>query len=802
MRVSLEWLREYIAIPFSAQELAERLTMAGIAVEEVEYMGEKYRGVLVGEIRELTPHPHADNLIISRVYLGNKENVIITGAKNLKVGDKVPVATPGSVLPNGTRIEETDFRGVLSSGMLCSEMELGLARESSGIMTLPADSRVGAEIAEVLGLDDEILVLELTANRADCYGLLGVAREVSAMTGEPIKMPDLSVAEEADAMIEDLACVEVIDPDLCPRYAARVLTDIKMGDSPLWMRRRLLAAGIRPISNIVDLTNYVMLELNQPLHAFDLERISGGKVFIRRARPDERLTTLDDIDRQLKTEQLLIADQEQGHCIAGVMGGCISEVSDRTQTVFLESAYFLPVSIRRTAASLAMRTEASLRFGKAGIDPAGTVMALDRTAHLAVKLGIGRIARGVIDKYPEPIQQRKITARISRINNLLGTDISCDDVFGYLERLGLLIESKDKDQFTVTAPTRRPDLENQADLAEEVARLHGYDNIPVKFSSSNMVGRRTTRQLQEKNIREMLMGFGLTEIMTYSFHGESLLDRMGLTANDPLRQTVKMWVPLSEEGSIMRTTLLGGLLQTLEYNAKRRQNDVSFFELARVYHPVQDEELPMEPLHLSGGLMGQVAEVGWNQPHRKADFYDAKGIIEALLGRLGVLRLGFTKGYHPLLHPGRSAHVTVDTKFAGAVGEIHPRVAKEFGLTEPVVLFELNLEAILPAAGQIDVVYKPLPRYPGMTRDMALLVPEETKAAQIEEVVRVTAGGLLEEIFLFDLYAGENIPEGFRSLAYSLYFRAEDRTLLEDETNTLMDKIFSELSKRFNAELR
>lgn len=802
MRVSMNWLRDYIDIPFGAEELAERLTMAGIAVETVESMGELYRGIIVAEVQALTAHPQADNLLVAKLGIKDGETTVVTAAKNLKVGDRIPLAQPGTTLPNGVRIEQADFRGILSQGMMCSETELGLARESDGIMVLSAETELGADIAKVLGLDDDVLVLELTANRADCYGMLGVAREVSAITSQPVRLPDVSVKEEASGVINEWAQVEIKDPDLCPRYSGRVLTDITMGPSPLWMRRRLLSAGVRPISNMVDLTNYVMLEMNQPMHAFDLQHLAGSRIVVRRAAAGELMTTLDKTERQLQPEQLLIADPEQGHCIAGVMGGSISEVSQDTKQVFLESAYFSPVSIRRTAAGLAMRTESSMRFGKGGIDPSGTTLALDRVAHLVEELGIGKIVPGIIDQYPAPVTPRTIEAKTSRINELLGTEIPSETMIGYLKKLGLDVEQKGESAIVVHIPTRRPDLENTADLAEEVARLHGFDKIPVTVPASDVVGKRTPRQQLEKNLRGLMMGFGLSEVVTYSFHGESLLDRMGLAADDPLRNTVKLWMSLSEEGSMMRTTLLGGMLQVLENNAKRRQNDGAFFEIARVYIPRKDGELPYEPLHLSGALMGLASETGWNQNKRKVDFYDGKGMLEQLMDGLRVNHLSFSLGYHPMMHPGRTAQVAVDSKILGYVGEIHPTVAKEFGFSEPVVLWEIDLENVFPAAGEREIAYRPLPKFPGISRDLATLVPESVKSGEIEHVIRRSASELLEDLRLFDMYIGDKIPAGYRSLAFSMHFRAEDRTLQEEEISRIMERIMGSLRQEVAAEIR
>jgi phenylalanyl-tRNA synthetase beta chain len=801
MRVSMDWLKEYVEVPYNAGEMADRLTMAGIPVEEIDHLGEAYQGIKVGEVRAMTPHPNADNLLVCRIGLGDGEVTVITAAKNLQVGDKVPLAISGTVLPNGTKIETADFRGVISQGMMCSETELGLARESSGIMVLPNNTRIGQDVAKVLGLDDDVLVLELTANRADCYGMINVAYEASAITGLPVKLPDFTVTE-AGERVEGLAEFRIQASDLCPRYAARVLTGIKMGVSPLWMRRRLLAAGVRPISNMVDLTNYVMIELNQPLHAFDLDRLAQRKVIIRRAFPQERIKTLDEVERVLQPDQLLIADPEQGHCIAGVMGGSISEVTMETKNIFLESAYFTPVNIRRTAGALAMRTEASVRFGKGGIDPSGTVNALNRTAHLVEALKIGTVAKGVLDQYEKPIKPRTIHARVGRINAILGTEIAGSEMNAYLEKLGMNVQETGQGRMDVTVPTRRPDIENEADLAEEVGRLYGYDKIPTTTPSSSKVGRRNPRQQWEQTIRHLLTGFGCTEIMTYSFHGESTFDRMGLAPEDPLRNSVHMMVPLSEEASLMRTTLLSGILQTLEYNAKRRQNDLAVFEMARIYIPRGEGELPYEPLHLAGGLMGRATEPGWNQSNRKFDFYDGKGLLEQLFAGLRLENVDFTQGEHPILHPGRTAQITVNGQRVGILGEIHPRVAKEFGFAEPVILWELDLEALPQAVNQVAVTYRPLPKFPGVSRDIALVVPKNVKAQAIEETIRQQAPVLLEDVALFDLYEGEKIPEGYRSLAFSLFFRSEERTLQEEEVSKLMEKIIAEINRVYHANIR
>lgn len=799
MRVSYRWLRDYVQVDLSPSELGDKLTLAGFEVDEILDLGETYRALRVGRIEQIQPHPEADHLLVCQVKISDGLVTVITAAKNLKTGDLVPIILPGERLPTGKLIEETSFKGIKSSGMLCSEEELGLARSSRGIMTLPVGTPLDAELYKVLGLDDTVFVLELTANRADCYGMLGIAREVAAITGQELKYPTLTVTEN-EPSIHDLVQVSVEAPDLCPRYAGRVLLDLKIGDSPLWLKTRLLAAGMRPINNMVDITNYVMLEMNQPLHAFDLDRMEDNRIVVRRARPQEYLTTLDEQERELNEEILLIADARKGQCIAGVMGGCDSEVSAGTSRIFLESAYFSPVSIRRTSQRYALRSEAAIRFGK-GLDQAGVVKALDRAANLAQSLGVGRIAKGVIDIEHSPVKPRKILFRPEKINSILGTKLSEDYMVDTLKRLSFQMVTEGNKEFALV-PTYRLDVENDADLAEEIARLYGYDNIPTTFPQTKEVGGLTPKQELEGRIRHLMLGYGLTEVMNYSFHGKKVFDRMRIPAGHSLRHTVEMMVPLSEEGSIMRTTLLAGILETLSYNAKRKQDDLSVFELARIYLPTDEGALPKEPLHLAGALMGCAFEAGWNQPQRQVDFYDGKGIIERLLTDLRIKGWSFKAQTHPSLHPGRTAVLELNGKNCGYVGETHPAVKEEYNLTSTAVLFELDVEALWEAREERIFKVKPIPKFPPVLRDLAIVLPQEVSVREVHNLFREAGGAALEDFHLFDVYQGENIPAGWRSLAFSLTFRLEDRTLQDDEVNTIIDRIIHELSSGFGATIR
>lgn len=786
----------------SPDKLAEILTMAGLEVDSIVNLGAAYRGLNLGQVISVEPHPHADQLFVCRIRLSDGEVTVVTAATNLKAGDKVPIALPGSTLPDGKAIQPTAFQGIVSQGMLCSEEELGLARKSEGIMVLPDDTDLKADLPTVLGLDDQVLVLELTPNRADCYGMLNLAREVAALTGTPLQVPEYSV-QELEQSIHDLVTVEVVAPELAPRYAGRVLLNVKVGESPLWLKTRLLAAGMRPINNLVDITNYVMLEYNQPLHAFDLNQMRDRRIVVRSARQDELITTLDGEERKLHPGQLVIADAERPQCIAGVMGAFDSEVTPATESIFLEAAYFSPVSIRRTAQELAIRSEAAIRFGK-GLDPATVPMALDRVASLVQQLKIAEVAKGIIDHHTQPAAARKIWFRPERINALLGTQLET----GYIQEIFQRLNFKTEEDTTagktyLVPPSYRLDIENEADLAEEVARIYGYNNIPATYPAAQIIGQLTPEQEFSAQIRKILLGLGLSEIITYSFHGEKMLDRLNIPADHKLRQTVKMMVPLSEEGSMMRTTLLPGVLETLSYNASRNHHDLQVFEMAHVYHPKADAgALPDEPLHLAGGLSGRINEPGWNQNDREVDFYDGKGILETVFAHLRVEGVSFRRGEHPTMHPGRTAVLEVDGRQVGFVGEIHPTVKKEFDLTAPVILYELNLEALWSAVDKDIIRVVPLPKFPPVLRDLAFILPEGVKAQTVTELFREIGGEKLEAVNLFDVYQGDKIPSGYRSLAFSLTFRIPDRTLQDEEVNTIMEAIIKAAAERLQAQLR
>ncbi|MGE5550204.1 MAG: phenylalanine--tRNA ligase subunit beta [Bacteroidota bacterium] len=800
MRVPLSWLHDYVDYDLAPEALAEKLTMVGLAVEAVEDLGAPVKDVVVGRIIDLKPHPSAARLLVAEADWGHGPRTLVTGAKNLKPGDLVPVAPENTVLPGGKTITAAEFAGVVSRGMLCSAAELGLEKQSDGILVLEEAWPLGMPIAKAIGLDETVLEIELTPNRADCLGLLNVAREVAAITGGRLRPPASAPRADGPA-VSSLARVEVLAPALCPRYGGKVFLEVRIAPSPAWMQRRLRAAGIRPINNLVDITNFVMLELNQPLHAFDLDRLREGRLLIRQAEAGETLRTLDETERRLEAGMLVIADPDGPVALAGVMGGAGSEVTPETTRVFLEGACFDRVSIRRTAKALAMRTEASLRFER-GVDPAGVPFALDRAAALVEELGAGRVASGTIDIASGSWAPRVIVSKPERINGLLGTDLSVEEISGYLNRLGFATAAAEAGGLAVTVPTHRQDVEGPADLAEEVARLHGYDRIPPTYPASSQVGRRTPAQDFALRARRLLRGLGQTEVVTYSFCSPKHFDRLRLAEEDACRGALRILSPLSEEWAVMRTTLFGGILDTIAGNTRRGVNDVQIFELAHVYLPVEGEELPREPLTLAGGLTGSMQPRGWAEKPRAVDFYDLKGLMEAFLEGMGLSGVSFIAARHPSLHPGRSAALSgPDGKTIGYLGEAHPRVAAAFDLRGQVYLYELNLDALSNLVRNEWLAESP-PRFPAIARDLALVVRAETPLAELEQAIVEHGGDLLASVELFDVYTGSQVQAGGKSMAFTLTFRAADRTLTDAEVNVVMAGIMRGLEERFGVSLR
>lgn len=799
MRASLEWLRDYVDIQVPPDELAARLIAQGLQVESIEASGAGIKGVVVGRIIELQPHPESPDWSIARVDVGNRETVLVTGARNITAGDLVPVALPGAELPGGTVIREESFRGVASNGMLCSGAELGLSSDASGILILPSDTVPGTGIGEALGLKvDHVLDIDIL-QRADCLGYAFLAKEFAAALHQSAREPEVMVREEGIDSSR-LLNITVEAPDLCPRYAARLITDINLAPSPWWMVRRLMAAGVRPINSLVDITNYVMLEMNQPLHAFDYDRLEGGRVIVRRAGPDETIVTLDGVERKLDTGILVIADAAKPVAVAGIMGGESSEITPSTRTVLLESAWFDLAANRRASSKLGLRTEASIRFGK-GIDPLGVVHAMDRAAQLVEELGVGKVGRGFVDIHAGLPLPLVIDVRPERVNALLGSSIPTDEMVACLKRLPFEVEIH-ANLLRVTVPTFRTDIHEEIDLVEEIARIYGYNRIPSTVPRPETVGRLNPAQEAEVRLRQVLSGQGLAEAIAWHLVDPVSFDRLQLPAGHPWRKAPRLLMPMSVEQSVVRPALMIGLMDIASYNARRQQTDLRLFEIGHVVGelPPSGKELPCEQPQLGILLMGRDKPADWLHTGREADFFELKGIVETILNELTGKEAVFEPQEMPFMHPGRTAAVRLDHQAIGFVGEVHPIVLENYGLAKRVCYAQIDLSLLL--AGAPVPQYQPLPRFPGVERDIALLVPDSVPATRVLRCIEQAGAGLLERVRLFDVYRGGQVAEGWRSLAFSLLLRGSERTLTEADVNAAMEAILDAAATEVGARRR
>ena len=795
MKAPIDWLRDYVDINVSAKEFADAMTMSGSKVEGIEVQGEEITKVVVGKILSVEKHPDADKLQVTKVDVGSEVIQIVTGAQNISVGDYIPVALVGSTLPGDKKISKGQLRGIESYGMMCSIEELGLTRDDcpdapeDGIYILPKEEELGKDIKEVLGLNQEIVEFEITSNRQDCLSIIGLAREAAVTLKTEFKKPGINLKEEGDDVAQYIS-VEVKDTELCPRFAARVVKDVKIGPSPKWMRDRLKAAGVRPINNIVDITNYVMLEYGQPMHAYDINDIKGNKIIVRRAFDGETIRTLDDQDREIDPSMLVIADEERAVGVAGVMGGANSEIKDDTKTIVFEAANFNGTSVRLTAKKLGMRTEASGRFEK-GLDPENVEAAINRAVQLVEELGIGTVCKGMIDCYPKKKEQRTINLRVDKINSFLGTNIPKEEMAGILKALEFEV---DENNMTVKVPSFRDDVEREADIAEEIARFYGYNNIEATLLSGKAatLGRKTYKQIIEDLIKETMIACGLSEAYTFSFTSPKVFDKLNLPADSELRKAIVISNPLGEDYSIMRTTTIPDMLGVISTNYNRRIEEARLFEMSRVYIPqsLPINELPQEKAVLTLGMYGEL------------DFYDMKGVAEELFERLGIENYEILpEKNNVVFHPGRTAVINIDGEYAGIIGEIHPEVAEKFECPERTYIGVIEIETLVNKAS-MDCEYKGLPKYPAVTRDIAMLVKDEVLVKEIEDIIKQRAGKILESVKLFDVYKGKQVPEGMKSVAYSITFRASDRTLTDEEVGKAMTKILDGLKRNLGAELR
>jgi phenylalanyl-tRNA synthetase beta chain len=808
MKISYRWLREYVDTDLPAAELADRLTNAGIPVEGATPVVEGLAGVVVGEIeaieRELGESRPGHVNRLCRVALPDRKLSVICGAPNVAPGLRTALAPPGATLPGDRTIAVTTIRGVVSEGMLCSERELGIGEDNEGILALPADAPLGTDLVTYLGLDDTIFEIEITPNRPDALSIVGVAREVAAVTGAPFRFPQVAV-KEGEAETASLATVEIADPDLCPRYAARVISGLTVKPSPPWLAQRLRAVGLRPINNVVDVTNYVLWELGQPLHAFDHATLGGGRIVVRRARPGERLTTLDGRERALTPEMLMICDATRPVAVGGVMGGADTEVRTSTTTVLLESACFNPGSVRRTSRALGLATDAAYRFER-GSDIEGVIPALDRAALLMADLGGGTVTRGVIDAYPTPRPHSRLALRPERIERVVGAAPARAESIRILQALGFAVDDSGA-ALQVVVPSFRRDIVQEDDLVEEIVRIWGYDKIPLALAPAGEITpvQYPVDQTLATRIGRALSDAGLAESVTYSFVDPARLKALGW--DDPAR-LVSVLNPLSAERSVMRPSLVPGLLEVLATNVHRQSPDVRIFETGVTFapHRESDGDRPAhEELWLGVALTGLRAPRAWHGGRERVDVYDAKGMAElalAVADAPGAETQPLAPGEEPAyLEPGRAARLVLDGQEVARFGEVAHGAREVFDLPAPVFVAEVLVSALAarPAGTRR---YVPLPRFPAVQRDLALVMPEDVTVAQVESAIRGLSVPWLVRVALFDVYSGAQVGAGKRSVAWSLTYQAPDRTLTDAEVNEAHARVVTELARRFRAEVR
>jgi phenylalanyl-tRNA synthetase beta chain len=817
MKVSYQWLSEYVDLSgYTAADLAELLTRSGIEVDVVENRNKGVEQVVVGYVKSREKHPDADKLSVCIVDAGQTggDLQIVCGAPNVAAGQKVPVALVGANLPDGLHIKRAKLRGVESQGMICSAKELGLNDRllpkeiQEGILVLPAETPVGASILEVLAIADEVMELDLTPNRSDCLSMLGAAYEIAAILGREVKLPRAEAADASAAPSSTKAAerirVNISAPQQCAHYAARLIEGVQIAPAPLWLQNRLMAAGIRPINNIVDVTNYVMLEYGQPLHAFDAETIANGSIDVRLARVGERIVTLDDAERTLEPHMLLITDAEKPLAIAGVMGGASSQVTRATRNILLESAKFAGASVRKTSRQLGLRSESSLRFEKE-VNPEDVIAALDRAASLIAELTGGQIAEGIVEArvgYAEPLH---ITLRLSQINSYLGTSLTQEEVQGILERLHFTYSVTSSDELVINVPNRRGDITRDVDLIEEVARLYGYDHIPTTLMNGvTTPGSLTKEQVIRRLLRQILSQSGLHEVINYTFtHPEEHRQFPGKYAEV---LPVGLALPMSEDRSILRTSLIPHLLNTAVYNRNRSIADIAIFEIGKVFLTTEQQltKLPEERLLLAMLLTGNRQTAHWSGKSAKVDFYDLKGIFEKLIGYLGLEGIEFAAAEPRGFHPGRTAEVVIHTSEGalslGTVGQLHPDLQRERELEDTYIL-EIELDTLSRYVDK-NIQYTTLPRYPSVSRDIAVVVDAGINAGLLLAKVQEVAGTLLESIQVFDIFTGERLGEGKRSVALSLVYRHAEHTLTDEEVVAAHGDVVQALEQTFAAELR
>ncbi len=806
MKVSLSWLKDYVPCEMDPSDLAEALTMVGLEVEAVSERYSYLNTVFVGRIDEIAPHPNANKLHLCRVDTGHRQISVVCGAPNVQIGMLSPVALPGTQFPEGFVLEKTTIRGQTSEGMICSEGELGLGEDRSGIMALDPSLPVGAKLTSALALSDTVFEIEITPNRPDCLSIIGVAREIAAIQKVRLKYPAFKRVDK-DNQISEKTSIKIEAPDHCPRYVARLLENIKIKPSPFWLQDRLLSVGLRPINNIVDVTNFVLIESGQPLHAFDFDRLAENRIVVRTASKGETFITLDQKERVLDAETLMICDGQKAVAIGGVMGGLNSEIEQSTTRVLLESAYFNPVSIRRTSKRLGLSTDAAYRFER-GVDPEGQIVAANRAAKLMAELGGGRIISGLIDEYPNRQSVKSLKLSAKNTNRLLGTHFKHREIANLLKSIEFTVvqkaPKKDEDILMVTPPSFRVDISRPEDLMEEVARLSGYNNIPTTFPTMPAAGQSPHKEIDLRHrMRQLMIGFGFREAINYSFMHKQSGDRLRLKPDDPRRKLVDILNPLTEDQAVMRTSLVPGLLQTVHYNFFQQIKNLKIFEIGKIFINEDPRQLPREPEILAGIWTGSRHDASWHGQAADCDFYDIKGVVEGLLTALQIDGIQFTQlpeNECTYTRTGYTAQILSNNIRLGLVGEIHPVVLANYDLKQTAFLFELIVDDLVPLITDTRQS-KPIPKFPAIFRDITIIINNDIETQKVVAEAQHRQEELVERFSLLDVFEGKPIAEGKKSVSLRVTYRSSVKTLKDEDVTPIHQSIADRLVKAFKASL-